>query len=116
MLACPWCGGQPEYREMFDGNGFFGCSHLGCPMGPGLSMIPEKEAITAWNARADDGKDKRIADLEQGNRELVKLIGETVERFERVRWGWDGDCGSQSIIDSLEADAQQLIEQHGGTL
>ncbi len=24
------------------------------------------------------------------------------DRFERVNWGWDGDCGSKDIIETLE--------------
>ena len=38
---------------------------------------------------------ERIAQLEAA-------IRETVSRHWSVLWGWDGDCGSDRIIDDLE--------------
>ena len=38
---------------------------------------------------------ERIAQLEAA-------IRETVSRYRSVPWGWDGDCGSDYIIEDLE--------------
>ena len=44
-------------------------------------------------------------DLEDGARQLAALqnaIRFAVARFERVTWGYDGDCGTADIIAKLE--------------
>ena len=34
--------------------------------------------------------------------DLQEAIKLAVKKFEEVRWGWDGDCGSGRILDELE--------------
>ena len=42
------------------------------------------------------GLESRIAELEEAIRKAAK-------EFQDMRWGYDGDCGSGSIIDELES-------------
>ena len=43
---------------------------------------------------------ERIAQLEAA-------INEAVDRYGSISWGWDGDCGSERIIDDLEEALNQ---------
>jgi hypothetical protein len=62
------------------------------------SDCPERIEET-W--RADAGW-KRADEAEAKLEAAYNAIRFASERFERVDWGWDGDCGSKDIIATLE--------------
>lgn len=32
----------------------------------------------------------------------VKAILAKIEEFNKIQWGYDGDCGAQAIVDAIE--------------
>lgn len=32
----------------------------------------------------------------------IEKIKEQIEKFRKIRWGWEGDCGASDIIDAIE--------------
>jgi hypothetical protein len=71
-----------------------------CPRTPcsPSSHYPERIEET-W--RADAGW-KRADEAEAKLEAAYNAIRFASARFERVSWGWDGDCGSKDIIATLE--------------
>lgn len=43
---------------------------------------------------------------------LQGAIKKAVERFEKIRWGYDGPCGANAIIDELEESLSNASD-HG---
>ena len=55
LKPCPFCGGEAEYRpvgEFSEKNGYVRCKNFCCEQ---YGYSPKKEAIEAWNRRAEDG-------------------------------------------------------------
>ena len=55
LKPCPFCGGKAEYRPaggLSDAYGYVRCENLCCEQ---HWYSKEKEAIEAWNRRAEDG-------------------------------------------------------------
>ena len=44
----------------------------------------------------------RIMNDQERIAQLEAAINEAVDRYGSISWGWDGDCGSERIIDDLE--------------
>lgn len=34
--------------------------------------------------------------------DAIEKIKEQIAKFRKIRWGWDGPCGSIDIIDTIE--------------
>jgi Lar family restriction alleviation protein len=54
LKSCPFCGGEAEYRPaggLSETNGYVRCKNFCCEQ---HWYSPKKEAIEAWNRRAED--------------------------------------------------------------
>lgn len=57
LKPCPFCGGEAKYRPaggISQDYGYVRCENLCCDQ---HCYLPKKEAIEAWNRRAEDGKE-----------------------------------------------------------
>ena len=62
-----------------------------------------------------DYYERKIATLESSVQAAHSAIRFAFDRFERVSWGWDGDCGSKDIIATLEdilPENNRILESH----
>ena len=48
--------------------------------------------------------------LERERNQLDMAIRDFLERYERTRWGWDGDCGVNSLVANLEDSLPNVID------
>ena len=90
------------------------CRNDKCPFGKELNNVPcgdselcahsiptEQAAVESSGPLTGSVSDaERIKGLE----DAIKVC---VSKFNSVSWGWDGDCGSQDIIDGLEDSLKQ---------
>ena len=72
-----------------------------------MSNTPRTDA--AYDAKnGEDGPDridrmlKTSEELERERNRLFLAITDAVERFDKICWGWDGDCGAGNIMRDLE--------------
>lgn len=66
----------------------------------GLTLSRARVTITDQHDRIGEIFDA----LERKNKEVERLrnsIRSFVTDFERIDWGWDGDCGSKELVESL---------------
>ena len=42
---------------------------------------------------------KNLIEEVESLRNAIRLVS---EKFDAIKWGWDGDCGSRQIIEELE--------------
>lgn len=45
---------------------------------------------------------KTSEELERERNRLYLAVTDVIERFDKIRWGWDGDCGAGIIMRDLE--------------
>jgi hypothetical protein len=91
----------------------------GCQQEPcSLSSVPKYEnrggEIWEWDGQkwrelfASDAiqrldyYERKIATLDSNLQTALNAIRFASDRFDRVSWGWEGDCGSKDIIATLE--------------
>jgi len=44
--------------------------------------------------------------------QLIKLaVKKFIEKFDEIRWGWDGDCGSQVLVNDLEETIERIEKE-----
>lgn len=43
-----------------------------------------------------------LTELRERNRVTLEVIRSAVEEFESINWGWDGDCGTSSMVERLK--------------
>lgn len=81
-----------------------------------VEIFPEEAADLIWG-QPFDGVTEKITGKDEGEthettKRRLKLayiaIRTAVEQFERVNWGWEGDCGSKNIMRTLE----EFLPQH----
>lgn len=44
--------------------------------------------------------------------EKLQEIKRLIEKFNRIQWGHDGDCGSGWVVDEIEEIVDSLIEKN----
>lgn len=47
--------------------------------------------------------------LERERNQLRDAIRKAATEYESVKWGWDGDCGTDAIMQRLEAHLPQNV-------
>lgn len=66
----------------------------------GLTLSRARVTITGQHDRIGE----IFEALERQNREVNRLrnaIRSFVTDYEKISWGWDGDCGSKDLVDAL---------------
>ena len=52
--------------------------------------------------------------LERERNILFEAVTDAIERFDRISWGWDGDCGSGNIMQDLEEARDKVCTSNPG--
>ena len=67
-----------------------------------LEMIPREVALVRQKLEQDYFRELANARKAEGEAERLRnAIRSFVTDFERIYWGWDGDCGSKDLVDAL---------------
>lgn len=67
-----------------------------------MEMIPREVELVRQKWERDYFRELANARKAEGEAERLRnAIRSFVTDFERVDWGWDGDCGSKGLVDAL---------------
>lgn len=57
---------------------------------------------------------KTSEDLERERNRLFLAVTDAIARFDRISWGWDGDCGAGNIMRDLEKVRDAVCTSNAG--
>jgi len=102
LLPCPWCESTCLHLQHTDTRWFVECHELLC-LADGPTRPTKKEAITAWNTRAE-AAEAQVARLKA----LVKELADDLEAEVQDRWGYD-----ERLAHKLKRDMDVVVRARG---
>ena len=73
--------------------------------------LSRREAGSVWSLCRD--LERELANMTNQRDALAEAIRSFTTDFESIKWGYDGDCGSQRLVDHLfESLASVKEEKH----